>query len=178
MPAMQPISRAICEVPMNTKEKVLLHKGMDRVRRMQYDEAVEFFDKVLAMNPEIAEAWSNKGVALFRMGRTDEAIECYNRSLAIDSKNLDALRNKGFVLMRAGRLEEALECYDSLLKAGGVPEDLESKATVLAGMGRLEEALDCMFEAINAKPLERFEDEINALKQMIEIGKSKISPAE
>lgn len=156
---------------MNTKEKVLLHKGMDKVRRMQYEEALENFDRVLSMNPEITEAWNNRGVALFRLGRLDEAIDCYNKSLTLDAKNLDALRNKGLVLLSIGRLEEALECYNSVLMAGGVPEDMESRATVLAGMGRLEEALDCMFEAVKAKPIERFEDEIQALKQMIELAK-------
>jgi tetratricopeptide (TPR) repeat protein len=153
---------------MNSKERVLLHKGIDKVRRMQYEEAAEIFDKVISTNPEITEAWNNKGVALYRMGRIDEAIESYNKSLALDGNNLDALRNKGLALRRADRLQEALECYERVINAGGEPQDLESKAVVLAGIGRLEEALAIMMEVIKIAPSQAFEDKIELLKQMIE----------
>jgi tetratricopeptide (TPR) repeat protein len=153
---------------MNSKEKVLLHKGMDRVRRMRYEEAAAIFDKVISTNPEITEAWNNRGVALYRMGRIEEAIESYDKSLALDGSNLDALRNKGLALRRTGRLQEALECYDKVINAGGEPQDLESKAAVLASMGMLEEALAIIMEAIKIKPSQAFEDEIEMLKQMIE----------
>jgi tetratricopeptide (TPR) repeat protein len=153
---------------MNTKERVLLHKGMDKVRRMQYEEAAEIFDKVISTNPEITEAWNNRGVALYRMGRIDEAIESYDKSLALDGNNLDALRNKGLALRSAGRLQEALECYDRVINAGGEPQDWESKAVVLTGMGRLEEALAILMEAAKAAPSQAFEDEIDLLKRMID----------
>ena len=105
------------------------------------------------MNPEIPEAWNNKGVALHRLGRAEEALECYERSLTIDPENMDALRNKGFVLRYLGRLEEALQAYDSVLQKGGEPLDMESTASVLAAMGRLEEALECMLLAREAAPI-------------------------
>jgi len=157
-------------MPMNSKEKVLLHKGMDKVRRTQFEEAAEIFDRVIALNPDIAEAWNNRGVALFQLGRIGEAVESYNRSLALDPNNLDALRNMGVLFLSIGRHEAALECYDHVLRSGGEPEDMESKATALLGMGRIQEALDCMLLAVKAKPLQRFEEEIEALKKMIEAG--------
>jgi tetratricopeptide (TPR) repeat protein len=152
---------------MNTKEKVLLHKGMDKVKRMQYQEALEIFEKVISANDRIPEAWNNKGVALFRLGRIDESLECYERSLAIDACNIEAMRNKGFVLSNFGRLEEALDCYDTVLRNGGDALDWEAKATVLVGLGKSEEALDCLMEAVRIMPIERFEQEIEMLKNVI-----------
>jgi tetratricopeptide (TPR) repeat protein len=152
---------------MNTKEKVLVHKGMDMVKRMQFAEALETFDKVISQNQEITEAWNNRGVALFRLGRNEDALESYDRALSLDPQNLDALRNKGFVLRSMGRLNEALECYNSILKAGGDALDMEAMAAVLAGMGRPEEALQCMLQAIEVQPLERFEEEIEVLKTLV-----------
>ncbi len=58
---------------MQTKEKVLIHKGMDKVKQGQYEEAVEIFDKVLSMNPQNTFAWNNRGVALFKADRPDDA---------------------------------------------------------------------------------------------------------
>jgi tetratricopeptide (TPR) repeat protein len=118
---------------MKTKEKVLIYKGMDKVKQGLYAEAAEIFDQVLSANPENTFAWNNRGVALFKADRPEEAIQSYDRSLEIDPENLDALRNKGFVLRSTGRLEEALECYAMVIKAGGNAKDMESLATVLVG---------------------------------------------
>lgn len=153
---------------MKTKERVLIHRGMDKVKQGQYLEAVEIFDQVLSINPQNIYAWNNRGVALFKAGQPDEAVHSYDRSLQIDPGNLDALRNKGFVLRSTGRLEEAFECYELVIKAGVNANDLESLATVLVGMNKLDEALDCMLQAINIQPNEIFEEEIAALKSMIE----------
>ena len=68
--------------------------------------------RVLATNPEIAEAWNNKGVALYGLGRSEEALQSYDRCLSTDPENLDALRNKGFLLRGQKKLEEALQVYD------------------------------------------------------------------
>lgn len=152
---------------MNTKEKVMLHKGMDRVKRMQFEEALEVFDRLLAVNSQIPEAWNNKGVALFRLGRPEEALECYGKTLAIDPDNMDALRNTGFVLRCQGKMEEALQAYDTVLQKGGDAIDFEATAGVLISLGRLEEAMNCLFLAKDMTPLDRFEEEIGILKGMI-----------
>lgn len=158
---------------MNIKEKVLIHKGMDKVKQGLYQEAIEVYDRVLSMNPESTYAWNNRGVALFKAGRTQEALECYDQSLKHDPQNLDALRNKAFLLMSTGRLEDALQSYNSVIEAGGDPIDLESKAAVFVGLGRLQEALDCMMEAMQIAPLDRFEEEIAVLRSMIQQAKSQ-----
>lgn len=152
---------------MNTKEKVLIHRGMDRVKKKDYDAALEIFERVLAANPDIPEAWNNKGVALYGLGRIEEAKESYDRCLALDPENLDALRNKGFLLRNQRKLEEALELYDSVLQKGGDAFDMESTATVLTALGRLEEALNCLYLAREAMPLDRFEDEIGMIQEKI-----------
>jgi tetratricopeptide (TPR) repeat protein len=165
-------------VPMNTKEKVLINKGMDRVKRGQFQEAVEIFDRVLAANPSLSEAWNNKGVALFRLGNIMEALKCYDESLAQSQENLEALRNKGFALRASGRLQEALQCYDAVLAAGGDALDFEATATVLVGMGRLEEALQCLLKAAETQPLDRFEEEIEILQGMVAHGEARGSSSE
>jgi Flp pilus assembly protein TadD len=159
---------------MNTKEKVLLHRGMDKVRQGLYDEAIDVFDKVLSMNKESTYAWNNRGVALFKAGRPEDALLSYNQSLMIDPENLDALRNTGFVLMSMGRMQEALETYEHVISAGGDHRDLESLATVLVGMGMLHEALDCLKQAMSIQPTERIEQGIIALMEMIDQQSSNV----
>ena len=106
---------------MNNKEKVMLHRGMDKVKQKKFEEALEIFERVLAMNQEIPEVWNNQGVALYGLGRLEEALQSYDRCLALDPENLDALRNKGFLLRNQRRLEEALQVYDSVLQKEAMP---------------------------------------------------------
>jgi tetratricopeptide (TPR) repeat protein len=153
---------------MNSKEKVLIHKGMDLVKRMQYENALEVFDRLLEQNSEIPEAWNNRGVALFGMGRAADALESYDRALALDASNLEALRNRGFVLRSTGRLEEALQCYGVVLSLGGDAFDHESAAAVLVGMGQLEEARDELMRAIEIAHVDRFENELAVVQNLIE----------
>lgn len=152
---------------MNSKEKVLIHRGMDKVKQKDFPGALEIFERVLAANPDIPEAWNNKGVALYGLGRIEEASESYDRCLALDPENLDAMRNKGFLLRNQKKLEEALQVYDSVLQKGGDAYDMESTAAVLTALGRLEEALNCLYLAREAMPLDRLEDEIGMIQEMI-----------
>ncbi|HWQ19896.1 MAG TPA: tetratricopeptide repeat protein [Methanotrichaceae archaeon] len=154
---------------MNSKEKVLIHRAMDAVKRGRNAEALEMLDRVIASNPGIADAWNDKGVALFNMDRADEALECYDKALEIEPENMEALRNKGFVLRAVGRFEDALETYEKVLSKGKDALDLESKATVLVGLGRLEEAAACLKEALGISRSDRMEEELGAIQGLIEV---------
>jgi len=58
------------------------------------DEAIALFDRVLAKDPDDANALVNKGVALGYQGKPDEAIACYDRVLAKDPDDANALVKK------------------------------------------------------------------------------------
>ncbi len=153
---------------MNSKEKIQLHKGMDCVRKRDFEKALEYFQIVTSSNPDIPEAWNNLGVALYGLGRIDEALESYDRSIALDPNNLDALRNRAFLLRNQKRLPEALEVYDTILERGGDAIDQESTAVVLTAMGRLEEALNCLYLAREKLSLPRLEEEIELVQNRIQ----------
>ena len=47
------------------------------------EEAIEAYNKALAIKPDYAEAYNNMGNALKEQGKLEEAIEAYNKALAI-----------------------------------------------------------------------------------------------
>jgi tetratricopeptide (TPR) repeat protein len=47
----------------------------------RYTEAIECYDKALAINPKQDNALFNKGNALDRLEKYDEAIECYDKAI-------------------------------------------------------------------------------------------------
>jgi tetratricopeptide (TPR) repeat protein len=44
------------------------------------DEALKCFDKALEINPQLAKAWYNRGIALDLLGKPDEAIKSFNKA--------------------------------------------------------------------------------------------------
>jgi hypothetical protein len=64
-----------------------------------YDEAIQWYDKVLNIDPTNISALNNKGVALYNLGHYDEAIQWYDKVLAIDPNDSDAKYNKSIALL-------------------------------------------------------------------------------
>ena len=42
-----------------------------------FQKAIAAYDHALAIDPEDADAWYNKGETLFKMGKTKEAVGCF-----------------------------------------------------------------------------------------------------
>jgi tetratricopeptide (TPR) repeat protein len=57
------------------------------------NEAISFFDKALAINPNDAEVLNNKGIALHFLGKNNEAISIFDKALAINPNYKLALDN-------------------------------------------------------------------------------------
>jgi tetratricopeptide (TPR) repeat protein len=65
-------------------------------------ESVQYYDKVLAVDPNHVEALNFKGLALEALGQDEEAIGYYDKVLAIDPNNVVALQNKRLTIDRLG----------------------------------------------------------------------------
>ncbi|MBW9223743.1 tetratricopeptide repeat protein [Methanothermococcus sp. SCGC AD-155-E23] len=80
------ISKVFRIFKKKSKDKTVekwLSEGDILYEQGRYEEALEYFDKVLEINPNCADAWSRKGLTLARLGRYEEAIRCFDKSLSI-----------------------------------------------------------------------------------------------
>jgi tetratricopeptide (TPR) repeat protein len=57
------------------------------------EEAIEAYNKALAIMPDYAEAYNNMGVSLQEQGKLEEAIEAYNKALTIKPDNASVIEN-------------------------------------------------------------------------------------
>ncbi|HHT9133341.1 MAG TPA: tetratricopeptide repeat protein [Candidatus Avalokitesvara rifleensis] len=142
----------------------LLNKGIEQDKLRNDEEAIEYYDKALAIDPNNVLALTNKGVALSELGRHEEAISCYDKALMIDPNNVLALTNKGAALSRLGRYEEAIECYYKTLEIE--PKDAwawSAMGYALNSMSRYEEAINCYNKALEYDTLEIYQNRKNVL---------------
>src|SRR5574341_1198886 len=54
-----------------------INEGIESGKAGKYSDAIKALDEALKINPQFAEAWNNKGFALYDLKRYDEAIKAY-----------------------------------------------------------------------------------------------------
>ncbi|CAD8131050.1 unnamed protein product [Paramecium sonneborni] len=78
----------------NIEESNRLKKeGVELYNQGKVKEAIDCFDKSLAINPQDDITWNWKGSALNNLNKYQEAIDCYDKSIAINPKNDNAWNN-------------------------------------------------------------------------------------
>ena len=142
--------------PMSSTRKTRAHsatRGVSLAGLGRHEEALECYDKALAVDPRLADAWRSKGDSLGDLGRHEEAIECFDEALAIDPGLVAAWYYKGESLYLLGRPEEANVCFDEALGiCPGLAARWRTKGYSLAALGRREEALGCYDKVLAIDP--------------------------
>ena len=130
--------------------------------RGQYNEAIECYDKALAIDPKSADTWYNKGLAFNELGKYHEAIECYDKALAINGKDAYTWYNKGLTLSNLGSYDEAIKCYDKALQLNSeYTNALNNKSHILVAIGEYAEAMKSYKKVLELEP-----QNISALKEL------------
>lgn len=105
-------------------------------------EAVEQYERSLALSPAVAETHYNFGLALAKLGREAEALAQYESAVRLNPGHPLALCNLGGLYFQAGRTGEAVACFERALRV--IPNDAETHgnlANALFQAGRRPEAL-------------------------------------
>ena len=126
-----------------------LLKNMQR-----YEEAVQSFDMVIALDPSNAEAYNDRALILSGGKNQDgEALASLDAALQIEPLNANTWYNKGMILEKMERYTEALVAYG---KAIDLNEDLDRawhrQGYVLMLTGRDSESLASLERAIELNP--------------------------
>ncbi len=83
-------------------------RGQQALTDHRYDAAVVEFEAILAIDPGIAGAHANLGVARYLLADYEEAIAAFRRAMELDPAMRNAELYLGLSQVRAGNIEEAL----------------------------------------------------------------------
>jgi tetratricopeptide (TPR) repeat protein len=86
--------------------KYYFQRGNSRYFQKRFKDACIDYSKAIEIDPQDAQAWSNKGTALDDLGKLDEAIKAYDRAFEINPQYVDAWSNKGTTLKALSRNTE------------------------------------------------------------------------
>lgn len=91
-------------------------KGYKYWRNQQYDEAIESYTSAITLNPNFAEAYSNRGLIYANKGQYDKAIEDCNKAIALDPSNASGYNYRGFAYADKGQYDKAINDYTKALE--------------------------------------------------------------
>ncbi len=102
------------ENPSN--DKALFQLGKFAHQSGQYDKAIEWFNKVLAVNSNHLPSWVLKGESELNTGKTSEALQSFESALRIDSTETNALFYAGRIYEFEGNFAMAQVRYKQFLR--------------------------------------------------------------
>ena len=108
----------------------------------QWQDAIEAYRRVVAIDPTYAAAWNNLGLLLHRLGRHDEADAAYRQALEQDPRCCEAAYNLGSLHEDRGAIEDAIGDYRRALELSPDYADAHfNLAGALSRAGRGDEAV-------------------------------------
>ncbi len=79
-----------------------------------YNRAIGLLEKVIADDPQNADAWNFLGFSQRNLKRLDQALDAYRKALAIDPEHLGANEYLGELYLQTGDLAKAKERLEKL----------------------------------------------------------------
>ena len=79
-----------------------MNKGNVLAQLARYEEAVESFDRALALKPGDADMLNNRGSALAALGRHEAALASFDQALRLLPESAEVLSNRAISLKASG----------------------------------------------------------------------------
>jgi tetratricopeptide (TPR) repeat protein len=132
----------------------------------KYDEAIENYDRALAIAPENpiillnkAISLRGKGVGLAESKRPNDALECFEKAIAIKPDYSDGWNAKGAALSELGEYDQALMSFEKALTIDPtLATAWYGKGSVLELSGKIDEAIRCYERCLSIEPNADYSD--------------------
>ena len=85
-------------------------EGAEKNRVKHYTEAIEWFNKAIALSPQLPELYANRGASKYSLRIYTDAVKDYEKAIELDSSYAPAYFNRAVIYLLWNRQEEA--CAD------------------------------------------------------------------
>ncbi|MDE2734160.1 MAG: tetratricopeptide repeat protein [Gemmatimonadota bacterium] len=115
--------------------------------------ALDAYDKALRLNPDLVEAYYNRGMVKIVLGQWEAALADYDAAIARNPNYAQAYYSRGMVKETLGQREAALVEYDAAIARNpDYTQAYYNRGVVKEALGQLEAAIADFDAAIAQKP--------------------------
>ena len=138
---------------LHQSDYTAFYSGLAFENSRQYDKAIMHYTKALELNPQLFEAFNNRGNAYREKGEFDRAIADHNAAIQLKPDDADAYNNRGLDYCGKGENDLAFEDYDTAIRLKPDYADAyNSRGLVYYNKGENELAIKEYDKAIRLKP--------------------------
>lgn len=137
----------------NQLGSILFEKHRILYGLQEYENALEYVNEQLELNPESIDSLTSKISILIKLGQFEEALKYVEKSLELNSDYFYTLRNKGYILSKSGKPEDALEYFQQAIQIN--PELISSyyyEGQTHEDLEQYNEALKCFNKVLELNP--------------------------
>ena len=128
--------------PLDSAENYL-RRGDEYSGAQAYGQAIADYSEALRLQPDWAEAYNNRGYALFWNGQGDKALADYNRALALRPLYPYACNNRGVAYMAGGEPALAIADFTRAIELQPLfPQAYRNRGNAYLRQGQLGPALE------------------------------------
>jgi tetratricopeptide (TPR) repeat protein len=128
--------------------------GEDIANANRLEEALQCFEKAIAIYPENDFAWGDKALILDKLGNVEDALISFSKAISINPHNAITWNNKGLVLLKLKKLSQCIECFDKAIENNNAyAKAWYNKARALSMLGNISESQKCFDRARKLDPL-------------------------
>ncbi|MDP2277030.1 MAG: tetratricopeptide repeat protein, partial [Nitrospirota bacterium] len=128
-------------------------KGFQHSFKNEHDKAIEAYTSAIALNPNLAEAYTNRGAAYADKDQYDRAIEDYNKAISINSNLAGYYYNRGNAYYDKGQYDRAIEDYNKAISINSnLAGDYTNRGAAYADKGQYDRAIEDYNKAIALNP--------------------------
>jgi tetratricopeptide (TPR) repeat protein len=131
----------------------LFSQGVDALNQGNANLALEKFSAALKLDPELPEAYINRGIALRRLGQYVEAVEDLDKALKLAPKSPEAFYNRALAYSLSGLYDKAVADYTQASKY--TPQDWQifyNRGNAYLDQNLVKEALADYNQALKLHP--------------------------
>ncbi len=132
--------------------------------RQEFEKAIGYFKKAVAIEPGNAKILFNYGIALRDAGKFDAAIYAFKKSLVKDPNNTETLDCLAHAYMGAGHQDKAAEVFKTSLKINPNQAETQSNlGSAYQAQGELSKAEQCYRQALRLNPQINISDNLGSV---------------
>ncbi len=111
------------------------------IQQKQYNQAIRLCDQALALNPNDALAYNERGAAYSWMDQNEQAIDSYTKAIQLDPSLAVAWRNRGSVYFHQGAYAKAVaDCNEAIRLDGSYASAYATRTQASAKLSEAKSA--------------------------------------
>jgi len=91
-------------------------KGFEQIQAGKFEEAINFFDKSIELNPDVYISWFNRGIAKTRLGLYQDALPDFEQTIKLKPEYKNGYLNRGTAKKHLENYSGAIADYNLAIK--------------------------------------------------------------